>query len=155
MAFTIAPFAPRAVPAAPQSSSRVCSARSEVFGVRGGFAAAPAAQKAERSFIGAAATPGPVAVMNTDRLLEEISLRANITKKEAKFVLTATLETIAEAVANGEKVTLPGFGSFDARVRKARTGRNPRTGETIEIPETRVPHFSAGKAFKDIVKNDE
>ena len=63
----------------------------------------------------------------------------------------AFIDTVKEAVANKDKVQLIGFGTFEARVRNARSGKNPRTGETIEIAEANVPAFKAGKAFKDAV----
>lgn len=89
--------------------------------------------------------------MNKGELVDAIAQKANVTKKEADQILTATLETILEAVANGDKVTIVGFGSFEARERQAREGRNPATGETIQIPATRVPVFAAGKGFKERV----
>jgi len=64
---------------------------------------------------------------------------------------TAMLESIVDAVASGDKVTLVGFGTFEARDRQAREGRNPSTGKPIKIPATRVPAFSAGKLFKEKV----
>jgi len=67
-------------------------------------------------------------------------------------VVSATIDTVMETVSEGEKVTLIGFGSFEPRDRKARDGRNPKTGEVIKIPATTVPAFSAGKAFKERVK---
>jgi DNA-binding protein HU-beta len=78
-----------------------------------------------------------------------------VTKKQADAVLTAAIETIIEAVSEGDKVTLVGFGSFEARERQAREGRNPKTGDKMEIPATRVPAFSAGKLFKDRVAPDK
>jgi len=89
--------------------------------------------------------------MNKGDLIDKISERASVTKKQADAVLTAALETIMEAVSHGDKVTLVGFGSFEARERKAREGRNPKTGEKMEIPATKVPAFSAGKLFKERV----
>lgn len=74
-----------------------------------------------------------------------------IAKKQVDSVISATIETIMDAVAEGEKVTLVGFGSFESRDRKAREGRNPKTGEKMEIKATRVPAFSAGKLFKEQV----
>ena len=68
-------------------------------------------------------------------------------------VVSATVDTVVDTVANGEKVTLVGFGSFEPRDRKARDGRNPKTGEVIKIPATTIPAFSAGKACKERVKN--
>lgn len=93
--------------------------------------------------------------MNKGELIDEIARKADVTKKQADTVLSATLEAIMEAVANGDKVTLVGFGSFESRDRKAREGRNPKTGDTMLIPETTVPAFSAGKSFKELVANKD
>lgn len=89
--------------------------------------------------------------MNKGELVDKVSEKAQTTKKEADAVLTAVFDTIMEAVASGDKVTLVGFGSFEPRKRSAREGRNPQTGKSIQIPETVVPAFSAGKLFKDKV----
>ncbi len=89
--------------------------------------------------------------MNKGELVEAIAAKAQTSKKDADAILTATLDTIMDAVAKGEKVTLVGFGTFEPRQRAAREGRNPQTGKTIQIPETTVPAFSAGKLFKDKV----
>lgn len=89
--------------------------------------------------------------MNKGELVDAIAAKANLTKKEADTVLTAILETIQEAVASGDKVTLVGFGTFEPRQRQAREGRNPSTGKPIQIPATTIPAFSAGKLFKDKV----
>ena len=75
--------------------------------------------------------------------------------KETDAILTAIVEEIMVKVAGGNKVTLVGFGSFEPRERQAREGRNPKTGETITIPATRVPGFSVGKSFKDKVAPSE
>jgi DNA-binding protein HU-beta len=92
--------------------------------------------------------------MNKGELIDQIAAKANVTKKDADAVLTAMLESIMDSVATGQKVTLVGFGTFEARDRQAREGRNPSTGEPIKIPATRVPAFSAGKVFKDHVVNN-
>ncbi|MCC5640363.1 HU family DNA-binding protein [Nostoc sp. CHAB 5844] len=89
--------------------------------------------------------------MNKGELVDAIALKQGISKKQADAVLTAAIETIIEAVANGDKVTLVGFGSFERRDRTERTGRNPKTGAEMQIPATRVPGFSAGKNFKELV----
>ena len=89
--------------------------------------------------------------MNKGELVDRIAQRATVTKKQADAVLSAAIETIMEAVAEDNKVTLVGFGSFERRHRKEREGRNPKTGEKMLIPETNVPAFSAGKLFKDKV----
>ena len=89
--------------------------------------------------------------MNKGELVDAVAEKANVTKKQADAVLTAAIESIMDAVSEGKKVTLVGFGSFEPRERKAREGRNPKTGEAMEIPATTVPAFSAGKLFKEKV----
>ena len=89
--------------------------------------------------------------MNKGELLDTVAEKAGVSKKVADAVVSATIEAIMEAVSNGDKVTLVGFGSFEPRDRKQREGRNPKTGETMTIPATTVPAFSAGKAFKEKV----
>ncbi|RZM77836.1 MULTISPECIES: HU family DNA-binding protein [Cyanophyceae] len=89
--------------------------------------------------------------MNKGELVDKIAEKSEVTKKEADKVLTAAVDVIMEAVSSGEKVTLVGFGSFERRDRKEREGRNPKTGETMVIPATKVPAFSAGKQFKEMV----
>lgn len=91
--------------------------------------------------------------MNKGELVDAIAEKANMTKKDADAILTTALNVIVDAVAGGEKITLVGFGTFEARERQARDGRNPKTGETIKIPATKVPAFSAGKVFKDKVSS--
>ncbi|AFZ20338.1 HU family DNA-binding protein [Microcoleus sp. FACHB-53] len=89
--------------------------------------------------------------MNKGELVDKVAENAKVTKKQADAVLSAALEAIMEAVSEGDKVTLVGFGSFESRERKAREGRNPKTGDKMEIPATKVPAFSAGKLFKEKV----
>lgn len=89
--------------------------------------------------------------MNKGELVDAVASKADVTKKQADIVISAVVESIMEAVSSGDKVTLVGFGSFESRDRKAREGRNPKTGEKMEIPATRVPAFSAGKLFKERV----
>jgi DNA-binding protein HU-beta len=89
--------------------------------------------------------------MNKGELVDKIADKTDVTKKQADAVLTAILDSIMEAVSTDDKVTLVGFGSFESRKRQAKEGRNPRTGETMTIPATTVPVFSAGKLFKEKV----
>jgi len=89
--------------------------------------------------------------MNKGDLVDKVAKKAGVTKKEADGVLSAILEVIMDAVAEGDKVTLVGFGSFEKRYRKAREGRNPKTRSKMQIPETHVPAFAPGKQFKDYV----
>lgn len=89
--------------------------------------------------------------MNKGNLVDQVAEKAGVTKKQADAVISATVDVIMETVSEGEKVTLVGFGSFERRDRKAREGRNPKTGDKMEIPATQVPAFSAGKQFKEMV----
>jgi DNA-binding protein HU-beta len=93
--------------------------------------------------------------MNKGELVDAIAAKTAVTKKEADAIVSAALETIVGAVSEGDKVTLVGFGSFEKRNRKAREGRNPKTGETMTIAATSVPAFSAGKQFKEKVDPDK
>ena len=89
--------------------------------------------------------------MNKEELVKEVAKKAKVSQKAAADVLSATIDTVQKTVAKGKKVTLVGFGTFEARKRKARTGRNPQTGAAIKIAAKTVPAFSAGKKFKTIV----
>lgn len=89
--------------------------------------------------------------MNKTELRDAIAQHAELTNAQADKALEAVLESITKSVAAGEKVTLPGFGTFEARERAARTGRNPQTGETLEIPASKAPAFKAGAGFKKAV----
>lgn len=90
--------------------------------------------------------------MNRKELSNAVAKKVNLTQAVANDAVGATFDTIKETLAKGEKVEVIGFGSFEAKLRDARTGRNPQTGETIEIPATVSPTFKAGKAFKDYLK---
>ncbi|MDY6011862.1 HU family DNA-binding protein [Clostridium sp.] len=89
--------------------------------------------------------------MNKSELITTMSEKSNLTKKDAEAALKAFVESVEEALENGEKVQLVGFGTFETRERAAREGRNPRTKETIQIPASTVPVFKAGKDFKEKV----
>jgi len=89
--------------------------------------------------------------MNKTELIDHVADKANLTKTQMQDALTALLETIIQVVADGDKVTLIGFGTFEPKVRSAREGRNPKTGETINIPAAKVVSFSAGKTFREAV----
>ena len=90
--------------------------------------------------------------MNKAELINAVAASADVSKKDAEAVVSAMLETITGALKEGDKVQLVGFGSFEVKKRAARTGRNPKTKEAIEIPASVVPVFKAGKALKDAVK---
>ena len=89
--------------------------------------------------------------MNKTELIAEVAKKAGLSKKDAEKALNATLETVAETIAKGDKVQLVGFGSFETKTRAAHTGRNPMTQQTMEFPAKTVPVFKAGKALKDKV----
>ncbi len=89
--------------------------------------------------------------MKKAELAAIVAEKAGLTKKDADKAITAVVEAITEALAKGDKVQLIGFGTFDVRERAARTGLNPRTKETIEIPASKQPAFKAGQALKDAV----
>lgn len=90
--------------------------------------------------------------MNKTELIATVAEKTGHTKKDTERVLNATIESISQALAKGEKVQVFGFGNFEVKTREARTGRNPRTKETIQIPATRLPAFKASQALKDQVK---
>jgi DNA-binding protein HU-beta len=89
--------------------------------------------------------------MNQTELIQKVADDANLTKAQTQDAVRALLKTIMQVVADGDKVTLVGFGSFEPRMRSAREGRNPQTKESIQIPAARVPTFSAGKTFREAV----
>ncbi|PID49509.1 MAG: DNA-binding protein HU [Proteobacteria bacterium] len=89
--------------------------------------------------------------MNKTELIDAISEESGLTKAEADRAYKAMVLAVSNALAKGEQVSLIGFGTFLVRERQARTGRNPRTNETIEIPAAKIPAFKAGKALKDAV----
>lgn len=89
--------------------------------------------------------------MNKSELIAAVAQSAELSKKDAEAAVAAITETITKALCEGDKVQLVGFGTFEVRARDARTGKNPRTGEVIEIAATKVPAFKAGKALKDVV----
>ena len=90
--------------------------------------------------------------MNKAQLVEKVSELTRTTKQQSEAILDATLEVIQKAVSKGDEVKLVGFGSFSRTNRKARSGRNPKTGASVQIPGSRVPRFKPGKDFKDHVK---
>ena len=89
--------------------------------------------------------------MNKAELINVVAEKAGLSKKDTEKAVTALIDTITAELVAGEKVSLGGFGNFDVKTREARTGRNPKTKEEIQIPATRIPQFKAGKALKDAV----
>ena len=89
--------------------------------------------------------------MNKTELIAVTAEKAGMTKKDAERAVNAAIEAVTAALVAGEKVQIAGFGSFETKKREARTGRNPHTKETIQIPATCVPAFKASKTLKDAV----
>jgi DNA-binding protein HU-beta len=89
--------------------------------------------------------------VNKTELIDAVAEGADISKAAATRAVDTMLDSISKSLANGDQVTLVGFGTFSVKARAARTGRNPRTGEPIDIPAANVPGFKAGKALKDAV----
>ena len=91
--------------------------------------------------------------MNKTDLVANVAEKAGLSKKDAEKALGAVIESVEEALVEGDKVQLIGFGTFEVKDRAARTGRNPQTGKEIKIAASRNPVFKAGKALKDAVNN--
>ena len=89
--------------------------------------------------------------MNKTELIAAVAANTGLTKKDAERAVSATFEAITASLVKGDKVQVSGFGIFEVKAREARTGRNPRTKETIQIPATRLPAFKASKTLKDTV----
>ncbi len=90
--------------------------------------------------------------MNKTELAAAVAAKADLSKKDADAAVTAVLDSIKDALAQGDKVSIVGFGTFAVKTRAARTGINPLTKAPMSIPETKVPSFKAGAALKDAVK---
>ena len=89
--------------------------------------------------------------MNKSELISAVAEKAALSKKDSESAVTAALDAITAALAEGDEVRLVGFGTFEVKKREARIGRNPKTKEEIQIPATKVPSFKPGKALKDVV----
>ena len=90
--------------------------------------------------------------MTKTELVAAVAAKAELSKKDAEAAVKAVIDSVTEALADGDKVALVGFGTFEVKTRAARTGKNPRTGEAISIPASKVPSFKAGAALKNAVK---
>ena len=90
--------------------------------------------------------------MNKQELINNVAAETGLSKKDSAAALEAVTTAIAASLSKGEPVRLLGFGTFDVKSRAARTGKNPKTGEAIKIPASKVPSFKAGKELKDSVK---
>ncbi len=90
--------------------------------------------------------------MTKKDLIEVVAKKANLTNKASRDAVQTTLNTIRDSLKRGEKVVLTGFGTFSVRIRKARIGRNPKTGERITLSARKAPGFTPGKTFKKLIK---
>jgi integration host factor subunit beta len=89
--------------------------------------------------------------MTKAELVEKVANQINLTKKQTEVVVNTVFQSITDSLAEGDKVELRGFGSFRIRERNARVGRNPKSGEKVEVPAKKVPFFKAGKELKELV----
>lgn len=90
--------------------------------------------------------------MNKKEFIEEMAVKTGKTKVESAEFVDAFLETVTETLSKGDSIAFVGFGNFEVRDRNARTSRNPRTGETIQVPATKLPAFKAGSKLRSAVK---
>ncbi len=92
--------------------------------------------------------------MTKAHLIEMVAEKApNLNRREAEKVVNCFFDSIRDALRNGEKTEIRGFGSFRLRIRRNKNGRNPKTGETVSVPEKRMPFFKAGKEIKELLNN--
>jgi integration host factor subunit beta len=98
---------------------------------------------------------GEVETMTKAELVEDVARAAELTKKDAERLVEIVFESIIDTLNQGEKIELRGFGSFRVRERGARRGRNPKTGDPVDIPAKRVPYFKPGKELKELINEDE
>ena len=92
--------------------------------------------------------------MTKAALVEEVARVADLTKKHSEVIVDTVFRSIIEALHRGEKIELRGFGSFRLRRREPRKGRNPKTGDRVEVPSKRVPYFKPGKELKELINRD-
>lgn len=89
--------------------------------------------------------------MTKAELMEEVAKNSDLTKKDAEVIVQTVLDSIIESLQEGEKVELRGFGSFRLRQRSSRMGRNPKTGEKVDVPAKKIPYFKPGKELKELI----
>jgi integration host factor subunit beta len=92
--------------------------------------------------------------MTKAELVEEVSRVSDLTKKHSEVIVDTVFESIIDALKRGEKIELRGFGSFRLRKREPRKGRNPKTGDKVDVPPKRVPYFKPGKELKDLINKE-
>jgi integration host factor subunit beta len=94
---------------------------------------------------------GKTGVMTKAELVDEVASVVQLTKKQAETIVNIVFDSIVESLRSGQKIELRGFGSFRLRNRKSRTGRNPKTGEKVEVPSKKIPYFKPGKELKELI----
>jgi len=94
-----------------------------------------------------------VSDMTKAELVEEVSKVSDLTKKHSELIVDSVFQSIVDALHRGEKIELRGFGSFRLRQREPRKGRNPKTGDKVDVPPKKVPYFKPGKELKDLINN--
>ena len=90
-------------------------------------------------------------VMTKAELVDEVARVVQLTKKQAETIVNIVFDSIVDSLRSGQKIELRGFGSFRLRSRKSRTGRNPKTGEKVEVPSKKIPYFKPGKELKELI----
>ncbi len=90
-------------------------------------------------------------VMTKAELVDEVARAVQLTKKQAETIVNIVFDSIVDSLRSGQKIELRGFGSFRLRSRKSRTGRNPKTGEKVEVPSKKIPYFKPGKELKELI----
>lgn len=94
---------------------------------------------------------GSAGVMTKAELVDEVARVVQVTKKQAETIVNIVFDSIVDSLRAGQKIELRGFGSFRLRSRKSRTGRNPKTGEKVEVPSKKIPYFKPGKELKELI----
>ena len=94
---------------------------------------------------------GAPGVMTKAELVDEVARVVQLTKKQAETIVNIVFDSIVDSLRGGQKIELRGFGSFRLRSRKSRTGRNPKTGEKVEVPSKKIPYFKPGKELKELI----
>jgi integration host factor subunit beta len=94
---------------------------------------------------------GKAGVMTKAELVDEVARVVQLTKKQAETIVNIVFDSIVDSLRAGQKIELRGFGSFRLRNRKSRTGRNPKTGEKVDVPSKKIPYFKPGKELKELI----
>ncbi|MEO6486435.1 MAG: integration host factor subunit beta [Thermoanaerobaculia bacterium] len=103
--------------------------------------------------LGTGETSPKAGVMTKAELVDEVARVVQLTKKQAETIVNIVFDSIVDSLRAGQKIELRGFGSFRLRSRKSRTGRNPKTGEKVEVPSKKIPYFKPGKELKELINH--